>query len=290
MAPTTSTSLNPTVSNVYQYDQRRHVLTVPDDGMDNVFPPMRSHAPSSGPPAFSHAISSSPALYQSRPAAPPARRLDGPPVSSAESSYSSGFPRINSPYGAAPSSDYSMASSQTIPSISGLTQGPLSPPISHNSSSMMGQFNQSIPRFVKQFLWNEGPKLMTCRYDGGMYSQPMGSAPPGSQLYASSRSPSYPSPMHGAGAGEMMPKPNGGSDAAMRVLNQRPKPQCWEHGCNGRQFSTFSNLLRHQREKSGTASKSYCPRCGAEFTRTTARNGHLAHDKCTKTRRDSEEQ
>jgi len=128
----------------------RRVLTIKDGGMDNAFPPMRSHAPSSGPPAFSHAISSSPALYQSRPAAPPARRLDGPPVSSAESSYNSGFPRISSPYGAAPASDYSMASSQTIPSISGLTQGPLSPPISHNSSSMMGQFNQSIPRFVEQ--------------------------------------------------------------------------------------------------------------------------------------------
>ncbi|KAF2737925.1 hypothetical protein EJ04DRAFT_561084 [Polyplosphaeria fusca] len=72
-------------------------------------------------------------------------------------------------------------------------------------------------------------------------------------------------------------QPNG---VMPRVLNSRPKPQCWEHGCNGRQFSTFSNLLRHQREKSGTASKSYCPRCGAEFTRTTARNGHLAHEKC----------
>ncbi|KAF2252664.1 hypothetical protein BU26DRAFT_562387 [Trematosphaeria pertusa] len=72
-----------------------------------------------------------------------------------------------------------------------------------------------------------------------------------------------------------------------RVLNSRPKPQCWEHGCNGRQFSTFSNLLRHQREKSGTAAKSYCPRCGAEFTRTTARNGHMAHEKC-KPRRTSD--
>lgn len=71
-----------------------------------------------------------------------------------------------------------------------------------------------------------------------------------------------------------------GADRGVRVLNSRPKPQCWEHGCNGRQFSTFSNLLRHQREKSGTAAKSYCPRCGAEFTRTTARNGHMAHDKC----------
>ena len=64
------------------------------------------------------------------------------------------------------------------------------------------------------------------------------------------------------------------------VIETPKKPQCWDHGCNGRQFSTFSNLLRHQREKSGTSSKSVCPRCGAEFTRKTARDGHLAHDKC----------
>jgi uncharacterized Zn-finger protein len=72
-----------------------------------------------------------------------------------------------------------------------------------------------------------------------------------------------------------------------RVLNSRPKPQCFEHGCNGRQFSTFSNLLRHQREKSGTAMKSQCPKCHAEFTRTTAMKGHMQHDKC-KARRPSE--
>ncbi|SZF00161.1 unnamed protein product [Blumeria hordei] len=74
------------------------------------------------------------------------------------------------------------------------------------------------------------------------------------------------------------------SNDPVRVVHSRPKPQCWEHGCNGRQFSTFSNLLRHQREKSGAAQKSSCPHCGAEFTRTTARNGHLAHDKCKQRR------
>ena len=72
--------------------------------------------------------------------------------------------------------------------------------------------------------------------------------------------------------------------AGVRVVQSRPKPQCWEHGCNGRQFSTFSNLLRHQREKSGQAAKAVCPNCGAEFTRTTARNGHLQHDKCKQRR------
>lgn len=60
----------------------------------------------------------------------------------------------------------------------------------------------------------------------------------------------------------------------------RPKPQCFDHGCNGREFSTFSNLLRHQRERSGNATKSVCPHCGTEFTRTTARNGHLTSGKC----------
>lgn len=64
------------------------------------------------------------------------------------------------------------------------------------------------------------------------------------------------------------------------IASSRQKPQCWDHGCNGRQFSTFSNLLRHQREKSGTATKARCPHCGTEFTRTTARNGHLYGGKC----------
>ena len=68
----------------------------------------------------------------------------------------------------------------------------------------------------------------------------------------------------------------------VRMVQNRPKPQCWEHGCNGRQFSTFSNLLRHQREKSGQSTKASCPNCGAEFTRTTARNGHLLQGTCKK--------
>jgi hypothetical protein len=78
------------------------------------------------------------------------------------------------------------------------------------------------------------------------------------------------------------PPPASTSDVpdGIRVLASRPKPQCFDHGCNGRQFSTFSNLLRHQREKSGSASKAVCPHCGTEFTRTTARNGHLYGGKC----------
>ncbi len=76
------------------------------------------------------------------------------------------------------------------------------------------------------------------------------------------------------------PAPSMDGAESIRVLASRPKPQCFDHGCNGRQFSTFSNLLRHQREKSGSASKAVCPHCGTEFTRTTARNGHLYGGKC----------
>ncbi|KAJ5671847.1 hypothetical protein N7507_000974 [Penicillium longicatenatum] len=70
------------------------------------------------------------------------------------------------------------------------------------------------------------------------------------------------------------------NERQVRVVSSRPRPQCWDHGCNGREFSTFSNLLRHQREKSGVVAKAECPVCGAVFTRTTARNIHVAQGKC----------
>ncbi|CAG8281896.1 unnamed protein product [Penicillium salamii] len=72
-----------------------------------------------------------------------------------------------------------------------------------------------------------------------------------------------------------------------RQANSRPRPQCWDHGCNGREFSTFSNLLRHQRERSGVVAKAECPVCGAVFTRTTARNIHVAQGKCRSDGRES---
>ncbi|KIV80185.1 hypothetical protein PV11_07704 [Exophiala sideris] len=101
--------------------------------------------------------------------------------------------------------------------------------------------------------------------------------------------------MHGQSAHSQQPLPSIGTamqpfphvpstlestPAEIEIMPSRPKPQCWDHGCNGRQFSTFSNLLRHQREKSGSAVKAICPHCGTEFTRTTARNGHMSGGKC----------
>lgn len=117
-------------------------------------------------------------------------------------------------------------------------------------------------------------------YPSASYSRssPMSVGPDGGMMY---QVPAVMAP--GSASSQASASPEGGH---VRVVQSRPKPRCWEHGCNGRQFSTFSNLLRHQREKSGQASKASCPNCGAEFTRTTARNGHLLHDKC-KQRRNS---
>ena len=63
-------------------------------------------------------------------------------------------------------------------------------------------------------------------------------------------------------------------------LDRSKKPQCWDHGCNGRVFITSSSLLAHQREIDGASTKKKCPRCGATFTQITALQGHLAHERC----------
>nr|POF04276.1 hypothetical protein CFP56_22031 [Quercus suber] len=59
--------------------------------------------------------------------------------------------------------------------------------------------------------------------------------------------------------------------------SDKEKPMCFEHGCSGRVFSSWSNLRRHQRERSRQASQCFCPRCGAHFSRTTARKQHIAN-------------
>lgn len=239
--------------------------------MDQTYmPPLRmTQSGPGGMSAFSHTATSSPAMYQSS----LAQRRPGEMPTSSPASFDPNATQITSnPYDSPSSGSFTMAPSQSIASLSGATLP--SPPMSSSGTPMMHQYGNAMSR---------SPNL----YDQGMYNPNFTTAPAATQLYASSHSMSYPPAFVGSSVNDVLGKPMG-NDAAIRVINQRPKPQCWEHGCNGRQFSTFSNLLRHQREKSGTASKSYCPKCGAEFTRTTARNGHLAHDKCTKQRRASD--
>jgi hypothetical protein len=84
-----------------------------------------------------------------------------------------------------------------------------------------------------------------------------------------------------------LPTNNSALDNASASSLERPidgprESRCWDHGCNGRGFSTHSNLLRHQREKDGKSNKSSCRKCGASFTRKTAMEGHMAQNKCRK--------
>ncbi|KJX99907.1 hypothetical protein TI39_contig348g00034 [Zymoseptoria brevis] len=248
----------------------------------NYIPPMRVSQPttSAGSSAYAQqTTSSNPSLYQSR--GPEPRRHSELPVSSGVSAYDP-YRRISSPYDGQTNSNYSMPPTQTIPSISGLAQSPLpSPHLSSSGAQLSPQYTTRSPSLYEN----------TNLYNQQNYTT---AAPSATQLYSTShRYP--PPPFIGSNTSETPGRSKSGSissnnpnDPSVRVLNQRPKPQCWEHGCNGRQFSTFSNLLRHQREKSGTANKSYCPKCNAEFTRTTAMHGHLKHDKCTKQRRESD--
>lgn len=67
----------------------------------------------------------------------------------------------------------------------------------------------------------------------------------------------------------------------------KSKPRCWEHGCEGREFSSQSNLKRHRREKSGSAPKLACHKCAASFSRASARNIHVGRKKCTKRNKQS---
>ena len=250
----------------------------------NYVPSMRISQPSStsGVSAYAQTVSSSPGLYQSRTMPPSAsygrRHSELPGSAHMDPMYGQEYRRTSNPYDAMSNGTYSIAPSQSLSSVSGLTQSPQPSPHlgSTSGAGMMPLYGTAAS--------NRSPSL----YDANMYGHAFASPPNANQLYPAGQSLSYPPPFVGSSNNEMLAKPIG-SESSIRVLNHRPKPQCWEHGCNGRQFSTFSNLLRHQREKSGSASKSYCPKCGAEFTRTTARNGHLAHDKCTKQQQSSED-
>lgn len=67
--------------------------------------------------------------------------------------------------------------------------------------------------------------------------------------------------------------------------NEMADWQCWEHGCNGRKFSTRSNLTRHQKERSGARAGYKCLWCAAIFTRTSTRNTHMLNKSCMRIRR-----
>jgi hypothetical protein len=58
--------------------------------------------------------------------------------------------------------------------------------------------------------------------------------------------------------------------------------ECWDHGCNGKRFSTLSNLFRHERERRGLDANAVCTACGTRFSRTTAFKAHIKNRVCSK--------
>lgn len=60
---------------------------------------------------------------------------------------------------------------------------------------------------------------------------------------------------------------------------------CYEHGCDGRKFSSKSNLTRHQRERAGRTPLSSCCWCGATFYRRWTRNHHVLRMSCLRVSR-----
>lgn len=158
-----------------------------------------------------------------------------------------------------------------------------SPPLHHNETQYMAQphiFGSDPSRMQYYPLQSSNTHATTSTGPAFNAQESLYAPPPLSSNTQVSRSAQ-------ANTGSLMrqnslptPAPLESSREEFRGSAARPKPQCFEHGCNGREFSTFSNLLRHQRERSGNASKSVCPHCGTKFTRTTARNGHLTSGKC----------
>ena len=71
-------------------------------------------------------------------------------------------------------------------------------------------------------------------------------------------------------------------DASLQQQDQKLELpiRCYDHGCNGRTFSSKGNYQRHWKEKNGIAPKFLCPACGQIFSRPSARNKHYKEKRC----------
>ncbi|KAK5698483.1 hypothetical protein LTR17_023626, partial [Elasticomyces elasticus] len=195
-------------------------------------------------------------------------------------SYTQSFRWISTPYEDESKSQCNATTGQTPTSINDITHSPTSSPHLDNYLRVAATPHQnSMSQSVFADVRCKFDEMLTASSSSGVcdpnvYHLSYFTSPTQTQSYTAAQSSVM----------VLLAKGASSESSSTTMLNQRPKPECWEHGCNGRRFSTSSNLLRHRREKLGTAPKYDCPKCGAEFTRATARNGHLAHEKCMKTR------
>ncbi|OJI98634.1 hypothetical protein ASPVEDRAFT_477575 [Aspergillus versicolor CBS 583.65] len=246
-------------SHGYGWQQRspqpHHPSTMPMDQQgftqSNGLPPHPGYAAGAGVGYPQH-HQSAPPNYQG-----------GPPSSQYFYPQHPGAPQTRQPRGNSASLPYSFPTASTVP--------PSTLPI-------------SSPAMQEHVFTPSPPSYLVNQHD---YYLPHGSSVP-SNAGSIAASP-QPQPLMSSGTVYSSPESTPVSTDIQnpRVVSYRPKPQCFDHGCNGREFSTFSNLLRHQREKSGVVAKAECPNCGAVFTRTTARNIHVSQDKCKGVGRES---
>jgi hypothetical protein len=70
------------------------------------------------------------------------------------------------------------------------------------------------------------------------------------------------------------------SSPTFPTLDDELHRTCFDHGCDGRVFSSRSNFRRHRREKAQQAQLLECPVCGAKFYRRWTRDQHMLREKC----------
>ncbi|OSS43303.1 hypothetical protein B5807_12056 [Epicoccum nigrum] len=87
------------------------------------------------------------------------------------------------------------------------------------------------------------------------------------------------------GPGNVIPAVHQDSGDVTSKNTVHAKDRCWDHGCNGKKFSTRSNLLRHHIEMGNARPRFNCTICGAFFSRTTARDQHVEKKSCNRIRR-----
>ncbi|CDM34600.1 unnamed protein product [Penicillium roqueforti FM164] len=218
--------------------------------------------------------------WTNRPYQPSQPEQTSPPFLSSHPSYpASGYPmgypnHPNGPLHGYQQQEHQLPASYLAPSRhSEPRSSPLPHPFHPQSASVTPQSEQPLMTSPSAYMINQHAYYFPATPD--MPSHPTSIS---SQPQSMVPEPMYSSPESAAATD---------SDRPAGVSSLRPRPQCWDHGCNGREFSTFSNLLRHQREKSGVVAKAECPICGAVFTRTTARNIHVGQGKCKSSGRDS---
>lgn len=73
-----------------------------------------------------------------------------------------------------------------------------------------------------------------------------------------------------------------GSPSTQTCSSSESSRTCYDHGCDGRVFSSRSNLLRHQRERTSHKRLLACPMCGATFYRLWTRDYHVKSARCQK--------